>query len=56
MESEVIREQLVLQARFQSQVLELCNIVEKLVGARHETINKLRASAEYLDAVWLKCR
>jgi len=46
----------VLQARFQSEVLNLCDIVQKLVAARHDTIDKIRASAEYLDSLWLRCR
>jgi len=46
----------VLQARFQSEVLNLCDIVQKLVAARHDTIDKIRASADYLDSLWLRCR
>ena len=46
----------VLQARFQSEVLQLCENVQALVDARHDTIDKVRASAEYLDSIWLRCR
>ena len=61
---------LVLQARFQSEVLGLCEIVSSLVSARHDTIAKVRviklydpvnsshtkvkASADYLDSIWLR--
>ena len=35
---------LVLQARFQSEVLGLCETVASLVRARHDTIDKVRGS------------
>ena len=63
-------ELLVLQARFQSEVLGLCETVSSLVSARHDTIAKVRdiklyvpvnsfhtkvkASADYLDSIWLR--
>ena len=63
-------ELLVLQARFQSEVLCLCETVASLVSARHDTIAKVRdiklyvqmnsfhskvkASADYLDSIWLR--
>ena len=46
----------VLQARFQAEVLQLCDTVAALVRARHTTIAMVRAGAEYLDTVWLRCR
>ena len=61
---------LVLQARFQSELLFLCETVASLVSARHDTIAKVRdikmyvqmnsfhskvnASADYLDSIWLR--
>ena len=46
----------VLQARFQSEVLQLCDLVQQLVEARHVTIARVRASADYLDNLWLRCK
>jgi len=46
----------VLQARFQSEVLGLCETASSLVSARHDTIAKVKASADYLDSIWLRCR
>ena len=48
----------VLTARreFAVAVLDICETVARLVEARQLTIDKLRASAAYLDSVWLRCR
>ena len=72
MESPADLDLLVLQAKFQSEVLCLCETVASLVSARHDTIAKVRkirlktnvplnsfhlkvkASAEYLDSIWLR--
>ena len=29
--------------------------IHQLVDARQETISKLRASADYLDSIWMRC-
>lgn len=42
MESPADLDLLVLQARFQSEVLCLCETVASLVSARHDTIAKVR--------------
>lgn len=41
---------------FESDILRLCSSLRQVVHARLDTIAKLRASAEYLDSVWLRCR
>ena len=41
---------------FEADILSLSCSVRQLVDARSETIQKLRASAAYLDSVWLRCR
>jgi len=41
---------------FESDMLRLCSSLRQVVHARLDTISKLRASAEYLDSVWLRCR
>lgn len=41
---------------FESDMLRLCSSLRQVVHARLDTIAKLRASAEYLDSVWLRCR
>merc|ERR1719336_852494 len=41
---------------FESDVLKICCSIRQVVDARLDTIVKLRASAEYLDSVWLRCR
>ena len=41
---------------FESDVYRICCSMGQLVEARLDTIAKLRASAEYLDSVWLRCR
>ena len=41
---------------FEADLLSLSCSVRQLVDARTETIQKLRASAAYLDSVWLRCR
>ena len=41
---------------FESDMLKLCCSIRQLCEARLDTIAKLRASAEYLDSVWLRCR
>jgi len=41
---------------FEDEVFCLTSSVTQLVDARKETIAKLRASADYLDSVWLRCR
>ena len=41
---------------FEDDILCLSSSVRQLVHARLETIAKLRASAEYLDSIWLRCR
>ena len=39
---------------FEDDVRNLSSSLNQLVGARRETIKKLRASAEYLDSVWVR--
>jgi hypothetical protein len=41
---------------WEDDILCLSSSVRQLVHARMDTIAKLRASAEYLDSIWLKCR
>ena len=41
---------------FESDILRICCSIRQVVDARLDTIVKLRASAEYLDSVWLRCR
>merc|ERR1719350_2073470 len=41
---------------FEDDILSLSSSVRQLVHARLDTIAKLRASAEYLDSIWLRCR
>ena len=41
---------------FESDILRICCSIRQVVDARLDTIAKLRASAEYLDSVWLRCR
>jgi len=41
---------------FEEDILALSCSVRQLVDARTETINKLKASAEYLDSIWLRCK
>merc|ERR550517_1046391 len=41
---------------FEDDILCLSSSVRQLVHARMDTITKLRASAEYLDSIWLRCR
>jgi len=41
---------------FEDDILCLSSSVRQLVHARMDTIAKLRASAEYLDSIWLRCR
>ena len=38
------------------QVRGLSSSIRQLVDARQETIAKLRASADYLDSIWMRCR
>ena len=38
-----------------SQVRGLSCSIHQLVDARQETISKLRASADYLDSIWMRC-
>ena len=45
-----------VRSAFEKAVVELCETVAELVVARQQTIERLRASAEYLDSVWLRCR
>ena len=41
---------------FEEDILALSCSVRQLVDARSETISRLRASAEYLDSIWLRCK
>ena len=41
---------------FEADILRICCSIRQVVDARLDTIAKLRASAEYLDSVWLRCR
>merc|ERR1719350_1990989 len=41
---------------FEDDILSLSSSIRQLVHARLDTIAKLRASAEYLDSIWLRCR
>ena len=41
---------------FEEDILALSCSVRQLVDARTETISRLRASAEYLDSIWLRCK
>ena len=38
------------------QVRGISSSIRQLVDARQETISKLRASADYLDSIWMRCR
>lgn len=42
------------QDDFEDDVRGLSSSLHQLVGARRDTIKKLRASAEYLDSVWIR--
>ena len=39
---------------WEDDIRSLSSSLHQLVGARRDTIKKLRASAEYLDSVWVK--
>lgn len=39
---------------FEDDVRNMSSSLHQLVGARRDTIKKLRASAEYLDSVWMR--
>ena len=39
---------------FEDDVRNLSSSLHQLVGARRDTIKKLRASAEYLDSIWVR--
>jgi len=41
---------------FEDEVFCLTSSVKQLVEARQDSIAKLRASADYLDSIWLRCR
>eukprot|EP00095_Tigriopus_kingsejongensis_P009411 maker-scaffold143_size313727-snap-gene-1.26 protein:Tk09411 transcript:maker-scaffold143_size313727-snap-gene-1.26-mRNA-1 annotation:"apolipoprotein l3-like" len=41
---------------FEDDIRNLSSSLHQLVGARRDTIRKLRVSAEYLDSVWVRCR
>merc|ERR1719430_973668 len=41
---------------FEDEVRGLSSSIRQLVDARQETIAKLRASADYLDSIWMRCR
>ena len=42
--------------QFELEISQVCQTVTRLLEARQDTIEKLRASAAYLDSVWLRCR
>ena len=42
--------------QFELEISQVCQTVTSLLEARQDTIDKLRASAAYLDSVWLRCR
>ena len=42
------------QDDFEDDIRSLSSSLHQLVGARRDTIKKLRASAEYLDSVWVR--
>ena len=42
------------QDDFEDDVRNLSSSLHQLVGARRDTIKKLRASAEYLDSIWVR--
>ena len=44
------------QEDFESSLYRLCNSLKQLVDARKDTIEKLLASADYLDSLWLRCK
>jgi len=44
------------KADFEDDVRGLSSSIRQLVEARQETITRLRASAEYLDSIWMRCR
>ena len=44
------------QEDFECLLYKLCTTVKQLVDARADTIDKLVASADYLDSLWLRCR
>ena len=50
------REVETVRRQFELEVSQLCQTVSRLLEARQDTIEKLRASAAYLDSVWLRCR
>ena len=41
---------------FEDDIRCLSSSIRQLVDARTDTISKLKASAEYLDSIWLRCR
>ena len=45
-----------VRREFEVEVSQVCRTVSGLLEARQDTIDKLRASATYLDSVWLRCR
>ena len=42
--------------QFEAEISQVCQTVTGLLEARQDTIDKLRASATYLDSVWVRCR
>ncbi len=42
------------QEDFEDDLRNLSASLHQLVGARRDSIKKLRASAEYLDSVWVR--
>ena len=44
-----------LELKVVFQVRGLSCSIHQLVDARQETISKLRASADYLDNIWIRC-
>ena len=45
-----------VRRQFEAEISDVCQTVSGLLEARQDTIDKLRASAAYLDSVWLRCR
>ena len=45
-----------VRGQFELEISQVCQTVTRLLEARQDTIDKLRASATYLDSVWLRCR
>merc|ERR1719431_1345246 len=41
---------------YEEEVRGLSSSIGQLVTARRDTIDKLRASADYLDSIWVRCR